>query len=97
MELQRGISLVKNGKLIDSTMKVLVDQIENGEAIGRTERDAPEIDNEVIIRNGEHCRMGSFTDVTVTDAGEYDLFAVSSGINSRDLLQTSKPTNGRRA
>jgi ribosomal protein S12 methylthiotransferase len=76
MELQRSISYEKNLKRIGSHVRVLVDQISGGEAIGRTEQDAPEIDNDVVIPDCAGCSVGSFIDATVTDAGEYDLVAM---------------------
>ena len=39
------------------------------------EFDSPEVDNEVIIRNAEFLRVGSFTKVKIVDANYYDLFA----------------------
>lgn len=80
MALQEKISLKKNESLIGSTMRVLIDRIEHGVAIGRTEFDAPEVDNEVII-NSAHpdfstkaLRVGEFYDVEITDAEAFDLF-----------------------
>ncbi len=49
MEIQKEISLKKNRSFIGKKMKVLIDRIENENFIGRTERDAPEVDGEVII------------------------------------------------
>ncbi len=73
MMLQRDISLKKNEKLIGSTQIVLVDEIHPTYAIGRTEYDAPEIDQEVIIHYSEKLKQGQFVKVQITDAAEYDL------------------------
>ncbi|MBI4547793.1 MAG: 30S ribosomal protein S12 methylthiotransferase RimO [Ignavibacteriae bacterium] len=78
MQAQQEISLRKNRELIGKTLKVLLDQKENGAAVGRTQWDAPEVDNEVTIHDGHNVHIGHFCDVTVVDAEEYDLFAVPS-------------------
>jgi ribosomal protein S12 methylthiotransferase len=73
MELQQEISERRNQSLIGSTQKVLTDRLENGYAVGRTEWDAPEIDEEVYI-SGDGLEAGRFYDVIITDAVEYDLY-----------------------
>ena len=40
--------------------------------IGRSESDSPEVDNEIII-TGKEMKIGSFYDIRVTDATEFDL------------------------
>lgn len=82
MELQKQISLEQNEELIGRRVKLLVDRTEGGFLVGRTERDAPEVDNEVFVENdrddGEDVlKIGSFYDVKIVDAVEYDLFAVN--------------------
>jgi ribosomal protein S12 methylthiotransferase len=75
MEIQKEISEQHNETLIGTTAKVLIDS-KNGEYdIGRTEWDAPEIDQEVFVRTTQSLKRGSFHTVTITDAMEYDLFA----------------------
>ena len=75
MEIQQEISMKKNIALVGKTAKVLVDQRVDGVAIGRTSRDAPEVDNEVTIHRADALRVGEFYDVEFTDAEEYDMFA----------------------
>jgi ribosomal protein S12 methylthiotransferase len=74
MDAQREISLAKNVELIGTTVRVLIDENDGSVARGRTERDAPEIDNEVMIENIHQCRVGEFLDVKITDAVEYDIY-----------------------
>ncbi len=73
MELQREISEDRNQNLIGKTLPVLIDREEQGWSIGRTESDAPEIDNEVYCR-GTEIRCGEFYHVLISDAVEYDLY-----------------------
>ncbi len=79
MELQREISLKKNQQLIGKKEKVLIDE-HNKEMnfySARTYRDAPEIDNEVLIveADQQNFDVGTFTTVEVVDATEYELYA----------------------
>ena len=75
MELQEGISYELNQQRIGQTYKVLVDRMESGKFIGRTEFDSPEVDNEVIIDNKDgHIRLGDFVQVKIEDATEFDLY-----------------------
>lgn len=76
MAVQEQISLEKNQARIGREFKVIVDRFEGDNAIGRTEYDSPEVDDEVIFpctRRG--VRIGDFVRVRVTDALENDLLA----------------------
>ncbi len=75
MEIQRSISAERNATLIGRTVRVLIDRKENGMAVGRTQWDAPEIDQEVYVRDGQDLRVGNFYEVQIVDALEYDLLA----------------------
>ena len=76
MELQKEISTDKNSKLIGRKLKVLVESREGDFYIGRSYRDAPEVDGEVLIDiNDTKIIPGNFYYVEVYDADEYDIFA----------------------
>jgi ribosomal protein S12 methylthiotransferase len=75
MDIQKEISLEKNRELLGTTMKVIVDDFVNGEYQARSERDAPEVDNEVYIRTAKKLGIGEFVNVEIEDASEFDLFA----------------------
>ena len=78
MALQEEISLDLNTKKIGKKCKVLIDRMESGVFIGRTEHDSPEIDNEVIIpADKTYLRIGDFTHVKITDATAFDLHGES--------------------
>jgi ribosomal protein S12 methylthiotransferase len=78
MDLQEQISLEKNMDLLGTELKVLVDRIENGVAIGRTEFDCPEVDNEFVIESApdgiDSLQVGQFYTAEVTDVAPFDLF-----------------------
>jgi ribosomal protein S12 methylthiotransferase len=76
MEVQREISLEQNELRIDSKTKAVIERMEDGNYVGRTEWDAPEIDNEVFITApAGRLSIGQFVDVTISDATEFDLYA----------------------
>jgi ribosomal protein S12 methylthiotransferase len=62
--------------MINKELKVLVEAVEGDFYIGRSYRDAPEVDGEVLINfeNGT-IKTGQFYNVKVYDCNEYDLFA----------------------
>ena len=78
MTLQQRISLELNEQRVGSVMPVLIDREENGYWIARSEYDSPEVDNEVLIEKevAPTASPGQFLNVKITQAGEFDLFAV---------------------
>jgi ribosomal protein S12 methylthiotransferase len=75
MEIQNGISNSLNEKLVGMKQKVLIDCIEGDFYIGRTQRDAPEVDGEVLIdKNLNVLNVGEFYEVEIYDFNDYDLF-----------------------
>ena len=76
MALQEEISLEHNQSLIGQQLEVLIDRIENGQAIGRTMYDSPEVDNEVIIKESGDLKPGDFVDVKITGAWPFELEGV---------------------
>jgi ribosomal protein S12 methylthiotransferase len=75
LEIQKEISERHNESLIGKSVRVLIDSHDGEFFIGRTEWDAPEIDQEVFVSSSQLLKPGTFHTVTVTDAVEYDLFA----------------------
>ena len=75
MTQQAGISFELNQKFVGTEQRVLIDRIEDGEWVGRTEWDSPDVDNEVRIQTPEdvHLRIGDFVDVRIESATEFDL------------------------
>lgn len=73
MAVQEKISFELNQQKVGKVFKVLVDRMESGTYIGRTEHDSPEVDNEVIIGSDGHLRIGDFVQVRVDAASEFDL------------------------
>lgn len=76
MALQSVISEQVNRGLIGKTFPVLIDRLEEGYYIGRTEHDSPEVDTEVLIdiSDGKVLNIGDFYSVEIIGADEYDLY-----------------------
>jgi ribosomal protein S12 methylthiotransferase len=73
MTLQQGISTEVNEGWIGRELQILVEGREKGWLVGRSYRDAPEIDGLVFV-DGE-AAFGSMVKVAVTAAEAYDLYA----------------------
>lgn len=95
MELQQGISLKKNQALVGRTIPILIEGhgqpededgslLEGSLSLGRSYRDAPEIDGYVIVE-GE-LPVGEIVPVRVTGATTYDLIATPD-IGSPIIIQ----------
>lgn len=78
MELQQKISLDVNQSYIGKTLSVLVEAVvpDTNQVIGRTFRDAPDVDGLVYVETKQDVNPTDIIDVEITDANEYDLFGV---------------------
>ena len=78
MELQQEISYEKNQQMIGTTQKVLIEGylVDDDVYVGRTYRDAPGVDGIVFVSAPYELISGSFVDVKITEANEYDLTGV---------------------
>jgi ribosomal protein S12 methylthiotransferase len=75
MEIQKEISLEINNKMVGKKLDVLIENRENDFYAGRSYRDAPEVDGEVLIpEDGKEIKAGNFYSAEIYDCNEYDLF-----------------------
>jgi len=74
MELQQGISLQVNQSFVGKTLDVLVEGFDNGISVGRSYRDAPEIDGLVLVES--KLEVDQIAPVRITGAMAYDLSGV---------------------
>lgn len=79
MERQQNISLQINQGYVGKTLNVLMEGYSNGLSIGRSYRDAPEIDGLVLVE-GE-IPEGEMLPIRITGAMTYDLNGVPAGMN----------------
>ena len=76
MELQEEISMSINQEKVGKEYKVLIDRMESGTFIGRTEHDSPEVDNEVLIpAKDNYLKVGYFYKAEIVSAEPFDLYA----------------------
>ena len=75
MALQQQISLERNQALVGKTLDVLIEGQGDGLSLGRSYRDAPEIDGLTIVE-GEY-PSGIMIPVRITDAMAYDLHGIA--------------------
>ncbi len=74
MEVQQRISTRLNSEKVGKVFKTIIDRKEGEYYVGRTEYDSPDVDTEVLIPIKEkRLRIGSFYNVEITDASEFDL------------------------
>jgi ribosomal protein S12 methylthiotransferase len=72
MEIQQPISLAKNQALVERTLDVLIEGRGEGLSVGRSYRDAPEVDGLVLVQ--AELPVGEIIPVHITAALEYDLY-----------------------
>ena len=70
MEVQQEVSLRRNRRWVGRKLEVLVE----GDGVGRSFRDAPEVDG-VVYFEGK-AKVGDFVEVQITEADPYDLYGV---------------------
>ncbi len=78
MAVQMQVSQERMASMIGMNLEVLVEEVaQNDEEghiyVGRSAFDAPEIDGVVYVHASEELEIGSFVQVNITDALEYDL------------------------
>lgn len=74
MWLQEEISEEKLRLKIGKRLTVLVDEVDEEGAIARSFADAPEIDGQVYINDGQHLKAGDMVEVVITDSDTHDLW-----------------------
>jgi ribosomal protein S12 methylthiotransferase len=79
MEAQQAISTRRLQRKVGQTLEVLIDEVDEEGAIGRSAADAPEIDGNVFINDMESIEKlgiqpGDMLQVMIEHADEYDLW-----------------------
>jgi ribosomal protein S12 methylthiotransferase len=75
MELQAQISEDRLQAKVGRRETVLIDEVVEEGAVGRSRADAPEIDGQVFIDGATHLQVGDFVEVEIEEADEHDLWA----------------------
>jgi ribosomal protein S12 methylthiotransferase len=79
MKTQQAISTRRLQRKVGKTLEVLIDEVDEEGAIGRSAADAPEIDGNVFINDIESVERlglqpGDLVDVKIEHSDEYDLW-----------------------
>ena len=74
MELQEQISADRLQAKVGRREQVLIDEVVEEGAVGRSRADAPEIDGQVFIDGATHLQVGEFIEVEIEEADEHDLW-----------------------
>ena len=74
MQTQQEISAAKQLAKIGRKMDVIIDDVDEDEAIGRSAADAPDIDGLVYLDGENELTIGEIVRIQVTDADAYDLW-----------------------
>ena len=75
MSLQKEISLEFNRSRIGTVERVLVDDWVDGILVCRSRYESPDVDGEILVRYPSGAPVGSFVNVRIIGADEYDLIA----------------------
>ena len=71
MDLQNNIDFERNSYMVGQSYDVIVDEVSNNIAVGRTQYDSPEIDK--IVRINDFVEKGDIYQVEIDDFNEYEL------------------------
>src|SRR5262249_42708094 len=74
METQRQISERRTAMKVGRVLPVLIDEVDEDGATGRSPADAPEIDGNVYLDSKTKLKPGDLVQVKIEQADEYDLW-----------------------
>ncbi|MFB2709754.1 30S ribosomal protein S12 methylthiotransferase RimO [Aeromonas veronii] len=75
MELQQQVSIRKLARQVGQEMTVIIDEVDEEGATGRSFADAPEIDGLVYLNGETGLKPGDMVKVRIDESDEYDLWA----------------------
>lgn len=75
MELQQQVSIRKLARKVGQEMTVIIDEVDEEGATGRSFADAPEIDGLVYLNGETGLKPGDMVKVRIDESDEYDLWA----------------------
>ncbi|MCW5881328.1 MAG: 30S ribosomal protein S12 methylthiotransferase RimO [Anaerolineae bacterium] len=89
MELQQAISLRRNRAQVGRTLDVLIEGVGDGISVGRSYRDAPEVDGMVLIQH--ELASGQRLPITISGAMAYDLLGQPATSDDRPPATDDSP------
>ncbi|MGL5038820.1 MAG: 30S ribosomal protein S12 methylthiotransferase RimO [Aeromonas sp.] len=79
MALQQQVSIRKLARRVGQELTVLIDEVDEEGATGRSFADAPEIDGLVYLNGETNLKPGDMVKVRIDESDEYDLWATRIG------------------
>ena len=73
MAQQKPISLERNRRWVGRQTELLIEELTRTHAVGRTPREAPDVDGRVKIPRRSYHAVGEYEPIVLTAAGEYDM------------------------
>ena len=73
MAQQQPISLRRNQRWVGRQTELLIEGLTRTHAVGRTPREAPDVDGRVTIPRKSYHAIGEYEPIVLTEAGEYDM------------------------
>lgn len=81
MMIQESIMEDLNAQKVGKILKVVIDGVEDGYYVGRTEYDSPDVDSDVLIAVDEvELEIGAFYEVRITDSECLSLYGTVVGV-----------------
>ena len=74
MAAQKEISAELLATKVGRTIDVIIDEVDEEGALGRSQWDAPDIDGSVFLNDDTSVKAGDIVRARITDADEYDLW-----------------------
>jgi ribosomal protein S12 methylthiotransferase len=95
MKLQHAISSELNANMVGQEIDVLIESYDDSKKLfcGRSQWDAPGIDNSVYVREsltGDPVYMGEVNKVLIEEAKPYDLFGVAGGATPENMIAAAQ-------
>ena len=74
MEVQQEVSIKVLAARVGQTVEVIIDGADKEGAIGRSSWDAPEVDGNIFIDDGQELSAGELVQVKLTHSNDYDMW-----------------------
>ena len=93
MAAQQEVSAAVTAARVGKTIDVIIDEVDDEGAIGRSKWDAPEIDGSVFLNGATGVKPGDIVQARVTNADEYDVWG-ELGSDRLERLTPPSPLGG---
>jgi ribosomal protein S12 methylthiotransferase len=93
MAAQQAVSAEVTAARVGKTIDVIIDEVDDDGAIGRSKWDAPEIDGSVFLDGATGVQPGDIVQARVTNADEYDVLGELVGYGAAGTVPL--PSTGR--